>query len=268
MPDDMASTPAAIGHNSGEPKPLIDASGLLDELQMRFVARKDRGAALAAAITRWCEKFTTASGEIVIPDDDGQAKSTDFARQIKVEIDAIEAARKATKESVLEAGRVIDGFFNATLAGPLVIGANAIRKAMTAYAVKKADEEAAARRAEAQRLAEEAARKAVEAEATRSDAAMHDALVTEQRAIDTAAEAQAPRAGMAAAAIKTDMGGSAGLRGTWKHRIIAEAKVPKKFLMVNDAAIKAEIKAKTRDGECSAAIPGIEIYLERSITVR
>lgn len=54
------------------------------------------------------------------------------------------------------------------------------------------------------------------------------------------------------------------IRKVWKHRVVDAAKVPREFLMVNDAAIVATIP-KTGSPE---AIPGVEFFEDGIVTVR
>lgn len=266
MPDDIATIiepQAKIGHNSGDPGPLINIEDLRDELAMRFRARAERVAELTAGIARWREQ---SAGGIV--DDDFAGRTTDFLSQIKREADAIETARKDMKAPVLQAGKIIDAFFEDTLALDLKNGMAAMREALRDFLDRKAEAEAARRAAEAKRQAEESARALAEAEKTGDEAQRMHGLAAEERAIEEARASQAPRAGMDVAKAAGDLGGKAGLRGTWKWRVTDAKKVPKKYLVISDALVNAEMRANTRNGECSASIPGIEFYLEKTVAVR
>ena len=48
----------------------------------------------------------------------------------------------------------------------------------------------------------------------------------------------------------------------WKHEVIDAAAVPREYLMVDDAAIKAAVKAGIR------AIPGVRVFEEAEMRVR
>lgn len=268
MPDDMRTTapPPPAGHNQG---PMLDADSFMEELARRYGHLAQRAAELVAGIERFREKYANADGRVVIPDDDTQRTAIDFLRkQIMPHLDGIGESRKEAKAPILDVGRRLDAYFNETLGKALADGAGVVRSAIEAFAIRKADEEAKRKREEAERLAREAARVAERAQETGSDALTGAALDLEQRALDAAADAKGPRAGMAAAKATGDMGGSAHLTGKWNFRITNPRKVPRAFCTPSDVLIVAEMRANTVNGECKASIPGVEFFFERSVRVR
>lgn len=127
---------------------------------------------------------------------------------------------------------------------------------------RKADEAAAAARAEQERAAE--ARRQQEADAKAAREASEKAKA-DRAAADKAAEAKA--ADMSRT--RTDLGATASLRTTWKHRVVDADKVPRIYLSVNEPAIVAAIRAATtKDGKCDLKIPGVDIYPVTSSVTR
>jgi hypothetical protein len=92
-----------------------------------------------------------------------------------------------------------------------------------------------------------------------------------------AAEAQAQEARRAASAkaaelsrTKTDFGVTSSLRTTWRHEVTDAAQIPRAYLQVNDAAIRAAVKAAVSpDGKrCDIEIPGVRIFADTQSVVR
>lgn len=191
-----------------------------------------------------------------VGDDETAGKVADLIRMIAAAAKASEAARVAAKEPHLEAGRAVDGWFK-KITDPLTKAKAAVQAPLDAYLRGKADAERRRRDEEAKALAEAAAREAATMQTT---AQMDAAIAIEEKAAEARDAAQAKPAEMART--RGDFGSVATLRATWKHEITDETKVPREYLMVNDAAIKAAIKAKVR------SIPGIRIYEDQSVMVR
>lgn len=63
--------------------------------------------------------------------------------------------------------------------------------------------------------------------------------------------------------VKTQRGtlGTSTMRDLPRYRVLDDKKIPKKYWMLDDAAIKAAQKA-------GVAIPGVEYYMEKSVTIR
>lgn len=168
-----------------------------------------------------------------VPDDapapvDGEeavAAYSAHARDLKSLAAKIEKARKAEKETILRDGRAVDGFFN-TLAAPVKAAADAFVAAINAWQTAKLMAER-----EAQRKAEEAAR-IFEAEAPPAPVEVKEVA----RVVSSS--------GRVAASAST----------VWLHRVTDPAKVPRVYLQVSDAAIKAAIAGGVRE------IEGVEIY--------
>jgi len=118
----------------------------------------------------------------------------------------------------------------------------AARDAAAAAAAK-----AAAAKADADRA------QAAAAEQTASAAAASvDAQATKESAVEKPAELTRTR---------TDLGAVASLKRTWGYEVEDADLVPRMFLTVDDAAVKAYIKGRTdkKTGDCTAKIPGIKL---------
>lgn len=171
-----------------------------------------------------------------VPPVDGEASVAAYsahASSLKALAAKIEAARKVEKAPILADGRTVDGFFN-TLAEPVKTATSAFVSAINAWQTAKLKAER-----EAQRKAEEAAR-IFDAEPPLAPAATKDVA----RVVSSS--------GRVVASAST----------VWRHRVIDPDKVPRAYLMPNDAAIKAAIAGGVR------AIDGVEIFEEARTTIR
>lgn len=191
-----------------------------------------------------------------IKDDETAGKVADLIRMIGSVTKAGEAAHKIAKAPHLEAGRAVDGWLK-KMSEPLVAAKVRLQRPLDAFLRAKADAERRRREEEAKALEEAAAR---EAAAMQTPAQMDAAIATEERAAEAKEAAHAKPAEMART--RGDYGGIATLRTTWKHEVTDVAQVPREYLMVNDAAIKAAVKAGTR------TIPGVRIFQDQSAMVR
>lgn len=173
----------------------------------------------------------------IFSDEDAEAYS-ERAKTLKGVSGAIEKARKAEKDQILKDGRTVDDFFKA-LAKPVEDACQAILVTLNAFQRKKLEEE---RRR--QREAEEAARAAV--------TPFDDTPVRPRAEPVTAARVVSSATGKVAATT----------RRVWRHRVTDLDKVPRQYLMVNDAAIKAAVAGGVRD------IPGVEIFEDVQTAIR
>lgn len=173
-----------------------------------------------------------------IESDDEAAAYTDTAADMKAVLAQAVAAFKAEKEPWLEGGRTVDAFFNA-IRSPLDA---AIKRVVAALDARANAILAAKRKADA-----EAAEKA------RKEAAAFDEPV--------AFVAPAPVKDVARV-VSISTGNKASVSTKWAHRVVDPSEVPRMYLMVNEAAIKAAIAGGTR------AIPGVEIYEVAKTAIR
>ncbi len=124
---------------------------------------------------------------------------------------------------------------------------------------RKAEAEEAARRA-----AEQSRLDAEKAEADRAREAARAAKAEAQEAKDAA---NAKPADMTQA--RSDLGAVGSLRTTWHFEVTDEATVPREYLIVNEPAIRAQIKRATKGGgDCKLKIPGVRIYADSNTVVR
>lgn len=196
-----------------------------------------------------------------------------------------EAARVAAKEPFLASERAVDAFFK-NMKTPVEKLKAKIGAMLTTYQRKVEAEERARRKAEedrlraeaaeAERLRREAAAAARRAEEEASKAANEQAA-RDAKAAAAAAKEAADRAAQAArekpaelTRERTDLGAVASLKRTWDFEVVADDLVPRMFLTVDHAAIRAYIKSMTdkKTGQCRAKIDGVRIFEKHDTVVR
>lgn len=171
-----------------------------------------------------------------IETDEEAAAYTDTAADIKAVIKLADAAFKVEKQPWLDGGKAVDGFFGfrATLtaaAGRCVEAINARQRLLLA-AKRKADADAA----EKARL--------------------------EAIAFDEPVPVAAPVVVREAARVVSFSGAKASASVKWVHRVTDPDQVPRQYLMVNEAAIKAAVAGGAR------SIPGVTIYEDVRTAIR
>ncbi len=284
---DTLTPTRGIGDN-GPPDPIVQIQEHLVETHADLMSRADQLAGMADRLPETCENADTA------------AKLADAIKSCAAFQKNSEAARVAAKEPHLQASRAVDGWFK-KVAEPVDKVKARMGAMLTNYqrrveaeerrerdeaervAREKAREEDRQRReaewaaAEARRAAQEAERAASEAEdkpardasaKAKAEAEAAAARAAEQAATAAAAKVEAQAAKESAAEkpadltrTRTDLGAVASLRRTWTYEIVDADQVPRMFLAVDDAAVKAFIKASTdkKTGDCRAKIPGIRL---------
>ncbi len=166
--------------------------------------------------------------------DDDLADYSERAKVLKGVLSMIEKARKGEKDQINKDAKTVDGHFQ-KLAKPVQDASDAIVGAINAWQRAKLEEQ---RRLE---------REAAEAAKVFQD--------------ETPAESPAPVKEVARVVSST--GRVAAVAATvWKHRVIDPAKVPAKYLMVNESAIKAAVAGGVRE------IEGVEIYEDVRTAIR
>ena len=247
----MSEAAPAIGHNSGDPAPIFDYAAATYAVQAAALAHCALSAERQRGFGRWEEETCREIG-----DDLMQGRSGDFVKQLGVTIRIIEAARAECKMPALDIGKFVDAEFR-ILTEPLVKAKSVVETAMTNYArAKVAEQQRQARlaaEAEAQRQREAAEMAAMEAELLGDPTPSEPPPAPVQAPLPSVAEASRTHG---------DYGTTASLRGRWVHAVTDMNTVPRQYMMVNDAAVKAAIKAGVRD------IPGINIFQEQKIGVR
>jgi hypothetical protein len=237
----------------------LDPDVLLATLRDQYAHKLERCADLLAGFERFAA--ATANG---IQTDDVQGKAGDFAKQLRDEVKDVEAARDAVKRPVINAGRVIDGFFKREITDQLDAVRAKIVERMNAFLAEKqrqAREEAARVAAE---LAEQARIAAQAAEQDRSFQVLERAMEAEQAALD------APQP--APVRVTSDLGTTVGSRSTriWVLddlnvliRAVAAGKVPSNVLTVNKPILDAMARDKTQ-----ADLPGLRFTTKTSVSLR
>lgn len=159
------------------------------------------------------------------------------AKVIKGIASMVEAERKKEKAAILEAGRTVDAFFS-KMADPLKALTDKLVAAINAFQRAKL---------EAERKAAEEAKKKAEEEAA---------------LFDEPAPVVAPVAVREVARVTSIGGAKATASRKWVHEVTDPDAVPRQYLMVNDAAIKAAIAGGKRE------IPGVRIYEDIRTAIR
>lgn len=281
-----------LGHNN-PPDPIADLQSRLVDTHQELIDRGDQLAGMAERLPTECT------------DEDTAQKLADAIKQCAAFEKNSEAARVSAKEPHLAAGRAVDGWFK-KLADPVSGVKAAMARLLTTYQRKKEAEERArlqaeARAAEERRKEEERQRRAAQQEAQRKQdeadrlqreaksKADAEAAAKAQAEADKAAQDARDAAAQAAVAreeantakadaiakpaeltrTRSDLGSVASLRRTWDYEIEKDEDVPRMFLTVDHAAIKAFIKSSTdkKTGQCKAKIPGVRIFDEHNTVV-
>lgn len=246
------SAVALQGHNN-PPSPIEMLQQQLAEAETPLIARKHQ---LLDSAARAPE---------IITDDETAGKVGDLIKLITAAIKAAETARTSAKEPHLEAGRAVDGFYKTMLLDPLDRAKRTVQGRLSIFLEQKA---IAARRAaeeEAARQREEAERLAAEAEAKADDAKLDEAVVAEAKAIEAAELAEAKPAALSQT--RGDYGSVSGLRTTWEFDVADFALIPRRFLILNETAVKAHIKTRFRD-QPPAPVAGLRFFTKSSAVVR
>jgi hypothetical protein len=193
-------------------------------------------------------------------DDETARKLTDFVGQIGSCITVAIKAHKIEKEPWLQGSRIVDGFFR-DVREPLEIFKRTFERLIGDWQQRKQEAERLAA-LEAERLArEEMERLAAAAE---TDADLEDAIAQEDAALEQAAIAAARP--LERSRVHGDLA-TGSLTTDYEYEPIDMAKVPLKFLMLDDSAIKRHIRSRPKDGE-PEPIPGLHFTPIYSARIR
>lgn len=235
---------ATIGHN-GPPT-------LNEELGQRYAYLTDRKDELLEAFTRVPE---------ACDDDETLARMTDFVGQLMGVFDDADSAHKVEKKPHLDAGRTVDSFFN-SIREPMEASKKAIKKLADAYNARKLDQirhEAAEAEKKARQEAE-----ALAASAT-TDGEIDQAIALETKAQVSAQVVQMKPTELTQA--RGSFGTMSSMKLEWAFEIEDLTKVPPQFLMLNEAAVKAHMKARQKD-KPPLPCPGIRFFEKPSTQFR
>lgn len=193
----------------------------------------------ASLATQATEAAALVPAELRPIDTDEEAGAyAETAKALKGVASIIEAARKREKDQIIKDGRTVDAFF-AGIAEPIKRATDKMLGEINRFQRAKLEAE---RKAAAER--EEAERKAA-------------AL------FDEAPPAPVPTVVVKEATRVTSFSGvKASATVKWVHQVTDAAAVPRQYLMVNDASIKAAIAGGTRE------IPGVRIYEDVRTAIR
>lgn len=212
-----------IGHNR---PPIVTAEEL---------------AAATADLDQRSEALIASAGRARVENQAHAGKAADLIKMITAHVKALEDVREAHKRPILEAGKVVDAHFKARTA-PLDAAKAAVKGMVSAWQAAERAKAAAEAKAklDAARAAEERARAA--------------GVLSTTPVAEPEPEPQQVVRGATGAGIVTTK--------RWVHEVTDAAAVPRQYLTVDDAAIKAAVKAGVRD------IPGVRIYQDETVTVR
>lgn len=217
-----------LGHNSGDAAAMVRDN--LDE------ATRD----LAATIKR----LTADPAPDTVTDHDEAARVTARLGALKRAADAVADAHTAAKAPHLAAGRACDAW-KADALRPLAALQTALKEVLGDYQRAMAEAERQRREAEAA-----AAREFAERTANPRHAAMADA-----------AEAHAAKGDNDMSRVRSRTGAMASLRTVVDFEIEDAALIPREFLIVNEAAVRATVRAGT-------PIPGVRRIERPVVAVR
>ena len=249
---------------SNTPKPLtreevhawlVDTCGDLTKRQQEILD----------GVSRFLDKYAA------IPDEEVQAKASDFAGQrgaIGAFLTVAEGRRKTEKQPFLDSTRAVDGFFSA-LTDKVELGRKQIRERMTAFAMKLEEANRERARKEAEELAARAA--AAEAEAMKTLEPEKLEAASELAKAADKAEAKADAKPAELSRVHGQLGGVSSLRTTWKFdesasdlmelaKAVVAGKAPLKYLDFHRTNIGVAIRS-----EHVHHIPGCKIDEVRSV---
>lgn len=233
---------AKIGDNSGATARLAP-----DDVEKSI-------AALYADTLAIADRLIARLGKLPpeIKTDEEESKATSFiVSQVLPVIDDLRRIHGEEKQPFFEAGKRVDTIFLRR-----VDSLKALRAAVSGLTTRwKLKKEEAAKKA----AADEAAKAAKLAAEMQTSAAQQYAEQT-QRAAETAPKEATKATGL--------HGGTSGLSRVWRFRVKDIAKVPRQYLMINEDAVKATMKAAGKDGMPTLVVDGIEFFTEASTKFR
>ena len=111
------------------------------------------------------------------------------------------------------------------------------------------------------------------AEKAKTDAGLNKAIVAEQVAGQATenrviAEQQTQFKAADVTRVHSDMGGTSSLKFKWDFKIADMNSIPRQFLMVNEAAIRAHISGRPSKNDAPAPVAGIEFFKNYTTTFR
>lgn len=229
-----------------------------DNIGAFLVGPADLSAELAETcidIIQRADELAGGADRCLVNDDETAGRATLLVKQI---IEATKAAtdrQRTAKKPYQELADVAFDFFKP----PLKKLADAKQLALSKLDGYRKQQERIA--ADARRAAEDAARLAQEAQMV---ADLDTAFELEERAQVAQAVAAAVKP---PSEIRSAYGHLATARKSWAFRVVNREMVPRMFLTVNEAAIKAQIAGRTK-GRAPEPIAGIEFYEIESTVVR
>lgn len=180
-------------------------------------------------------------------------QGADLLASLRSMIRQVEDQRKALTGPLNETIRKINAQ-SVEMSRPLKDAEASLRARLIAYAV--AEKRAAAE------AAEEAARAEAEALAAAENAREAGAEDVAEAIIAEVAAQPDPAALAKVAPIRSTWGAVASIRHTWTFEVVEFALVPRQWLTLDEAKVKAAIKAGVRE------IPGLHIFQAESLQVR
>ncbi len=258
-----ADTPA-IGDNQPPPPQPLSPPEIYTYLEYAAATVLERLTQVMAVLR--------ADAEVPITDDDILGAVAEHAKAATALERAFEALRKETKEPFLDGGRAVDGWF-LTRVEPLKalrsrVDANSLTYLNTKRRAAEAKAAEEARKAREELAdAERKAREAASLDPFADDAPFAALAEAQEHADKAAAAAEAKPAD--ATRTYSDAGVATSIKRRWSWRVANFAAVPREFLTVDAAKVRAAMSERDQNsGKPTAVIPGIEWMAEDSINRR
>lgn len=201
----------------------------------------------------------TETKSITVTNDEQKSNTLELLKKIKGVANGLEAERTAQKKPILEAGREIDGAYKAEI-DKLAKAESVLKQSVLSY-----DQEQRRKAQELQRklqaAAEEKARKEREKLAAQAEKAAAAGKIEKAEALQEKAEEVQVFVPIVQA-VETKVTGVS-TRKAWKYRIIDVNKLPREYMIPNEAMLAA----LARSTQGNIPVPGVEFYAEDILAV-
>ena len=184
----------------------------------------------------------------IIAGDESREIAGDIAKDCRMVATEIESARKRIKEPVLALAKRIDAAA-AEFVGNMDVATSDLRSRILAY--------------DSAKLAEiERERKRIEMEAAKERAKIEKQLAKNPDSALAQAKLEMLEATAIVATDAVNNEAPKSVRKVWKFQITDESLVPRTYMEVSDARVKAAVASGLRD------IPGVRVYQENQLSLR
>ncbi len=217
--------------------PIAEREPMLD-LEINVPGQNEIATKLEIVHVGQAKELVEAAAGFKIDNDTDLGRASDLTNKIKAVFKEVEEQRDSFTRPLFECQREFNGQFKG-VTDPLKTAENHLTACIKGYRQhqRMLEQQAAAQQQKEQRAAEREAKKAGEAPPP-------------------------PPPPPVTTPVTGALGGKSTYVENWKHKLVDITEVPLRFLMVDEDAVKAAIKAapKTNDGKPPLSIPGREIY--------